>query len=178
MLEVETKYRVLNIRKFRRTLHTLGLRSAGSKTQVDTYYTWVGAKRLGRPHLLRLRQEIFSNHKISVLEYSRSLSREAAYEYEVKIGDAHKLHQLLLLIGFTCAVTVRKKRTEWQRRGVEIELDSVKGIGTFVELEVMGVRKGKALKQIQALALRLGLDESARSENLKYYELALRKKKR
>ena len=79
---------------------------------------------------------------------------------------------LLTALGFTVAGEVRKSRRKahvaWQGRRVEVSLDEVEGLGTFVELElVVGPAEAEAAKTcIAALAERLQLEGSVRRSYL------------
>lgn len=56
-------------------------------------------------------------------------------EYETKIGDYEQLHRILTALGFTPIVRVEKVRKTYSYKDFEIAIDSVKGLGEFVEVE-------------------------------------------
>lgn len=177
MVEVERKYQILNVAAFRRKVRSLNLPQTKSKLQVDTYYSPPHSTFLGQPRYLRVRENIVGRSTKARFEYHVPFGRFAAREYEVEVGDAPTLHYILKRLGFVREVVVRKNREEWERRGVEIELDHVRGVGNFVELEVMGSSQPVALKRIDALAKELGLNSADRSEGMNYFVMCLKKQR-
>lgn len=59
-------------------------------------------------------------------------------EYETKIEDVTQLRKILDVLNFKPLVTVDKKRKVWTYKNYEIAVDSVKGLGDFVEIEYIG----------------------------------------
>ncbi len=177
MIEVERKYRIINIAAFRRRLSHLRLPQSKIKRQIDTYYSPPNESFLGKPRYLRIRESIHGRKIKARFEYHVPYGRYAAREYEVAIGDAHTLYDILKRLGFVRELVVRKVREEWERGGVEIELDRVQGLGNFVELEVMGQSQLLALKRIDKLARELGLSDDDRAEGMNYFTMLLRKRR-
>jgi adenylate cyclase, class 2 len=74
----------------------------------------------------------------------------------------------LEVLGFCAVMEVRKTRTpgviQWQGADIEIALDSVAGLGAFIELEILSpAEELDATKQrLASLAARLGLSQSER----------------
>jgi len=59
-------------------------------------------------------------------------------EYETKIEDLAKLRKILDVLNFKSLVKVDKLRKTWEYKDYEIDLDSIKGLGDFVEIEYIG----------------------------------------
>ena len=59
-------------------------------------------------------------------------------EYETKIEDLAQLRKILNTLDFKSIVTVDKLRKTWVYKDYEIDVDSVKGLGDFVEIEYVG----------------------------------------
>jgi len=59
-------------------------------------------------------------------------------EYETKVENLDKLKKILEVLGFKSLVIVDKIRKSWIYKDYEIDLDSVKGLGDFVEIEYIG----------------------------------------
>ena len=59
-------------------------------------------------------------------------------EYETKIGDLAQLRKILYVLDFKSIVKVDKLRKTWIYKDYEIDVDSVKGLGDFVEVEYIG----------------------------------------
>ncbi len=179
MVEVERKYRITNAAAFRRRVRALGARTGKAKLQVDTYYvplrsaaslrSWFGKQ------YLRIREHRAGRRVYARLEYHVVKTRYLAREYEVEVGDARTVHQVLLSLGYVPFARVRKVREEWRYGGVEVELDQVRGLGSFVELEVLGTGERTALKKIDALAVKLGLAPEHRSEGMSYFKMIVQR---
>lgn len=59
-------------------------------------------------------------------------------EYETKIEDITKLRKILSALDFKSLIAVDKIRKTWTYKDYEVALDSVKGLGDFVEIEYIG----------------------------------------
>ncbi|MDD3190805.1 MAG: class IV adenylate cyclase [Candidatus Pacebacteria bacterium] len=59
-------------------------------------------------------------------------------EYETKIEDLNQLRKILEVLNFKPIVKVDKIRKIWIYEDYEIAIDSVKGLGNFVEIEYIG----------------------------------------
>jgi adenylate cyclase class 2 len=67
------------------------------------------------------------------------------------VGDAAAARALLELLGFREAVRVRKRRELYRLGGVEVALDTVEGLGTFVELESKGALGERLVELLELL---------------------------
>jgi len=73
-------------------------------------------------------------------------------EIEVKIGDLEKMYRILRALGFYEVARVEKQREVYERGGVSIALDEVKGLGRFIEIE--GGSEEAVLRVAEELGLR------------------------
>ncbi len=62
-------------------------------------------------------------------------------EYETKIDDLDRLRKTLKALDFKLLITVDKTRKIWFYQDFEVAMDSVKGLGEFVEIEYKGEDK-------------------------------------
>jgi adenylate cyclase class 2 len=62
-------------------------------------------------------------------------------EYEAGIGDLDQVSKILKALGFKSLVKVDKIRKTWTYQDYEIDIDSVKGLGDFVEVEYIGEKE-------------------------------------
>jgi adenylate cyclase class 2 len=103
---------------------------------------------------------------------------KARREIEVPVDptDEKTLAELLAALGFQSVAEVRKDRQSghfsWQGRSMTVALDSVTGLGSFVELETFAdeAEVDAAQQSLSALAAELGLSGSERRS---YLELLL-----
>ncbi|MGE3315786.1 MAG: class IV adenylate cyclase, partial [Planctomycetaceae bacterium] len=104
------------------------------------------------------------------------------HEIELPVGasaaDAQELEQMLRLLGFEPLRAVEKSRTpyrlDWEGRPIELTVDEVSGVGTYLEIEGMADEKDREAVRdaILRLADRLGL---ANPERKSYLRLLLEK---
>lgn len=84
--------------------------------------------------LLRLRQGPDSR-----LTYKGPYLTDSAFQYreelELAIDDRKTLHQILLRLGFEVAWYYEKQRHAWTYSGMEIALDELPAIGSWLEVE-------------------------------------------
>jgi len=59
-------------------------------------------------------------------------------EYETDVKDGNTVKALLKLLGFSNSVTIQKTRKSYRFDDLAIELDSVDGLGDFMEVEYQG----------------------------------------
>jgi adenylate cyclase, class 2 len=59
-------------------------------------------------------------------------------EYETRIDDLNQMNNILKALNFKSIVMVDKLRKTWIYNDYEIDIDSIKGLGDFVEIEYIG----------------------------------------
>ncbi len=59
-------------------------------------------------------------------------------EYETKVEDLNQIKKILDILNFKSLVKVDKIRKTWIYKDYEIDIDSVKKLGDFVEIEYIG----------------------------------------
>jgi adenylate cyclase class 2 len=173
--EVEQKFRVTDSATIARRLHELGAQEAGVFEQLDHYFNHPSRDFAQTDEALRLRQVGDSNfitYKGPKLDATTKTRREI--ELPVASGKDSLAHyaELLTALGFRHVAKVQKTRRlfhlAWQKREVEIALDSVSGLGDFIELELSADEGGlePAKAAIASLAAKLGLTENERRSYL------------
>ncbi len=117
------------------------------KHQIDEYFSPIHRNFIEvRPvkEWLRLRD---SGAKYSIIyknwHYDESGKGHYCDEYETEIKDLNQLRKILDVLNFKSIVKVDKLRKTWIYKDYEINIDSVKGLGDFVEVEYIG-KNGKA----------------------------------
>jgi adenylate cyclase class 2 len=178
-IEVEQKYLVEDLSAVRSGLRDVGGQEAGERIEVDTYYAHPARDFARTDEALRIRRVDRSNllaYKGPKLDATTKTRREI----ELPLGSGEEVAAdwaaLLEVLGFRPVAEVRKRRQKvrvpWQGRDVDVSLDEVDEVGTFVELELLtteaAVDGAKAV--IASLAEHLGLSESERRS---YLELLL-----
>ena len=114
----------------------------GQQHQVDTYFTPAYRDFTGvRPILewLRLRK---SGKKYSINYKNWHLEKDGRShfcdEYESEISDLKQLKNIFRALNMKKLVTVEKTRKIWVYEDYEIAVDSIDGLGDFVEIEYKG----------------------------------------
>lgn len=112
------------------------------KHQIDDYFSPIHRDFTGvRPvkEWLRLRD---SGGKYSInyknWHYDKNGKSHHCDEYETKIDDLSQFKKILDVLNFKSVVKVDKVRKTWIYKDYEIAIDSVKGLGNFVEIEYIG----------------------------------------
>jgi adenylate cyclase class 2 len=110
---------------------------------------------------LRIREE---NNKI-LFTFKRSVANELdKIERETEIGDASKMRDIILFLGFTEISKVNKKRITAEKNDISICLDEVENLGSFIEIEKL--TDGKASEKVQQELMdflnSLGIESSER----------------
>jgi adenylate cyclase class 2 len=142
-IEVEIKVKVNNLEKIKEKVSKVGKLIKAIK-QIDDYY--IPCQRdffAKKPHpieWLRIR----TNPDKVIFEYDKSINKKAdgeqdyAEEYETEISNVKEFKEILKFLDFKKVVTVEKNREYWMCGGIEVALDDVVGLGSFVEAEAKG----------------------------------------
>jgi adenylate cyclase class 2 len=146
-IEVAVKYQLPDPDALTRRMNELHAVPAGQTRQVDTYFN--------APHRDFLAGEIVSEwlrlrHETSPgspprasFNFKRWLplgSPDATHcdEFESAISDSEAVRKALDALGFTEVITVDKTRSQWRLGEVIVALDTIAGLGSFMELEYAG----------------------------------------
>jgi adenylate cyclase, class 2 len=178
-MEVEQKFPVPGFQAVDAQLASLGAKPSASKTEIDVYYRHPARDFAATDEALRIRRAGETNsltYKGPKIDLTTKTRREIDLPLPPGTGGCQPWSDLLEALGFTPVAEVRKQRVKahvpWQGRSVEVSLDSVDEVGTFVELELVvddaDVESAKGC--IAALAERLGLSGTERRS---YLELLL-----
>ena len=174
-LEVEQKFRVSDHTAVIARLTQYGTLPLGEIEQRDTYYAHPARDFAQTDEALRIRRvgdESCVTYKGPKLDSTTKTRREI----ELPIASAVQFGELLEALGFTQVAEVVKRRrmmrVERTPISIEVALDTIIGLGNFVELEVVAESSDldAARFQIAQLASELGLTDSERRS---YLELLL-----
>lgn len=142
-VEVEIKIEIDNFEEIKAKVAAVG-KLIKSIKQVDDYYIPCHRDFFAqKPHpteWLRIR----TNPDKVIFEYDKSINKkengeqECAEEYETEILNAEELRKILNFLDFRKVVTVDKQREYWDCGDLEIALDKIEGLGSFIEAEAKG----------------------------------------
>ncbi|MFA6410076.1 MAG: class IV adenylate cyclase [Candidatus Buchananbacteria bacterium] len=173
-LEVEIKARCLDPKAVKTRLKKLSAKYVSQVHQVDTYYQISDKYFLNGQPKLRIREE--KNKQQIFLEYHVPIDDFKAKEYETVLGDA-KIGQFILeKLGCPRGLVVDKIREKYRLGKINIDLDLVKGLGSFIEIEIMNSKSDKTLKTIYNLLEKLGVSKNEDVSGQSYLNLLWQKK--
>ena len=181
-IEVEQKFAVDDLAGVEQRLRKLGGKDTGTVEQVDEYFNHPSRDFAQTDEALRVRrigEANFVTYKGPKLDEATKTRRELELPLSPGSVAAADFGQLLVALGFRPVSEVHKKRRTqavvWEGQDVEVALDEVAGLGTFIELEVSAEEEQveAAKSSIVSLAAELGLN---RNERRSYLELLLAKR--
>jgi len=152
-IEVEIQVQVENTKKLLAFLKKNG-KFLGEKHQMDKYFTPAHRDFTKvRPinEWLRLRDSS-GKFSINYKNWHREKEGRSHYcdEYESTIENLEQLENIFKAINTKSLVIVDKLRKIWLYEDFEVAIDSVKGLGDFIEIEYKGTNTKKKPSEITA----------------------------
>lgn len=136
--EIEAKLRVEDLAPVAARLQKCGARFVGEHTQRDDYFEDAKGTLGGSDRCLRIRRETCSGVETRFVTYKGPKQRGAykrRQELEFEVSDPVAAQMLLAALGYDPALVVEKVRQVWELDACQIGLDSLPGLGQFVEIE-------------------------------------------
>ena len=163
-VEVEIKLKIDHPDRVTEKLENLGFTAGRRMLESDTYFTSEQHDFVKLGEALRVRQvrDLETEHETAAITYkgkkldNRSMARE---ELEIQIADAKTGRLLLERIGFHSVPVVEKIRNYLHREEMTACVDQVKGLGDYLELEIIvetEAERAAALQKIESILERLG----------------------
>ena len=151
---LEIKAKCSSLVQARKISRTLGARFGGTLKQTDTYFK---VKR-GR---LKLRE--INEKELELIYYRRENARGSRYsDYTVLQLQKKEAAKRVLESLFETMVVVKKRRDLFLYKNSRIHIDSVAGLGGFVEFEVLLVQGKRQAQQLMSfLQSKFGIDSSS-----------------
>lgn len=182
MIEVEIKLPVYRQSTTQRALLEAGFQPGDLVRESDIYFTSDFHDFMEKDEALRIRssENLTTGAASSFLTFKGpkldqvSMTRK---ELETEVEDADVCRQILLSLGYREITPVRKLRQYYFREDVHACLDTVEGLGVFLELEILVEEEGQrdeALKKTEAILRDLGHDMN---ETTRYSYLYMLQKK-
>lgn len=161
MVEVEVRARLREgYAKVRARLVKKGASFGKPAEQQDAYYrpakrAWV--EQLPGDYVVRVRR----SSKGCFLTYKALTEIRGTWdEHEITVSDPEAAEQMLGHLGLVKVLDLRKKRERAKFRGFEICLDRVKGLGDYIEAEIITrhanreAARRKIIKFLQEIGIR------------------------
>lgn len=168
MQEVEAKAVLKDAVSVLKKLTELGCEFGEAVTQDDTIYVAkTGSIETFLSNALFLRLRVLGNGKViytAKYHENRSAASDTyATEHESEVGSREEMEAILKLQGYSEAVRVLKVRRTTHYKGMELCLDEVEGLGSFIEAERLVSANDdveKVYEELRAFLLTLGIDAS------------------
>ena len=170
--ELEVKIRVDDPVRVVSAIERMGGRLTSSTVEEDLYFAHPCRNFASTDEALRLRRSDGG----AELTYKgpRAMDDRGAksrVEVTVSVGDPEDAVELLGHLGFAPVATVRKRRSYYRTDSAIISVDSVSGLGDFVEVEA--IDPGLGVQGLQSIVRELGLEWHPVRET--YLEMILRR---
>lgn len=160
MYEVEIKLRA-DHGEIEARLAEVGAKPTGTVTQVDTYYDHPVKEFAETDEALRIRRETDTSGEQAKVTYKGPLVDESSKtraELETAVAEGDTMAGILESVGFEPAATVEKERTRYRYDGYTVTLDTVAGLGEFIEVETESAEIDPAREGAVRVLEQLGLD--------------------
>ncbi|HWD17971.1 MAG TPA: class IV adenylate cyclase [Verrucomicrobiae bacterium] len=129
MKNLEIKARCGNWKMIQAALRRLGARRAGTLRQVDTYFHVPSGR-------LKLRE--FSRTRAELIFYRRAENTSRRWShYEIYDAPRPAILRQMLAAALGVKAVVQKRRVLYLHRNARVHLDEVKGLGKFLEIEIV-----------------------------------------
>jgi len=172
--ELEVKFSIGEPSLIRNKLLELGAVHIDTVDQVDIYYQHPCRNFAETDEALRLRENSSKNSGNIELTYKGPKSSgwvKDRVEVVSRVLDSREIQEILEMLGFRVVAKLLKHREFYMIRGVEVSIDSVDGLGNFVEIE----DKGGGLETIREIASLLDLKDPIPKTYLELYLEKFRK---
>ena len=145
MIEVELRFPVKEFQDVKNNLLKLGGVFVNKKKQNDIYFRHILDKE--KRWIVRIRNSKLLTVKTGV---------EGKWNEEEIVVDSpkNKIIDFLEALGFEQVLKINKERHVWKLRDTVLNLDSIEGLGNFVEIE------GESWGKILDVSEKIGLDKS------------------
>jgi len=140
-IEIELKFPLENSKEIITFLDENAEQKSKNVVQKDTYFSPAHRDFLKVEfpfEWLRLRESA-QGFSLNYKHFHPENAKEPEYcdEFETNVSDVETMRKIFGSLDFKKTVVVEKSRSTWIFEDVEIVIDDVKGLGTFIELEAI-----------------------------------------
>jgi len=170
ILEIEIKAYCDNPEEIISKLKNTGASFLSSETEKDVYYNSPDRDFASTDEALRIR----SINEKNILTYKGpkiGLKAKSRIEEETEFCDYRSMVKIFQNLGFVESGRVEKIRKKYRTKGIEVCIDSVQGLGNFIELEKKGTDRINIENELFLFAKELGL---VNFERKSYLEMLLK----
>ncbi len=169
-LEIEIKCYCDSPGEIESRIKSTGAEYVETRSESDVYFNHPARDFALTDEALRLRR-VNDGCKITYKGPKLSKTTKARVEHETTAGDFDEIRNIILSLGFVESGVIEKERKIYSLGESEISIDDVKGLGVFVEIEIIGELKEEIEKELFDTAAKLGLTKFERRSylELKYF---------
>lgn len=163
MREIEVKARVRNKQSLLGMASKQGIKFGPMVVQDDTTYETAIAYEDPAWNIFRIRKQ--DGICILTMKYKASNRPRDNHERETIIADAQQVVDMLARLGYTEGIKIRKGRRTAHYNGLELCLDEIDELGTFIEVEKLADDTSDVdviQKELWEVLHRLGIDTEDR----------------
>lgn len=163
MREIEVKAKVKDKNSLLAKAKAMGIVFGEASLQDDTTYETTTPYVDPSWNIFRIRKQ--SGKNILTMKYKASSRSRDNHERETVIEDAEEMADMLERLGYTHGVRIRKHRQIAKHEGLELCIDEVDDLGTFVEVEKLAADDADvdAIQEtLWQLLLELGVEQEDR----------------
>jgi adenylate cyclase class 2 len=137
-IEIEAKLKVDSHGPIAEKLDSAGAEFTGTQKQTDRYFDDAAGSLLASDKCLRIRTTISETSEktyLTVKGPKQKTNLKKRTEIELPISDPTAAEELLNILGFSQKLVVEKDRKFFRLNDCLIQLDTLPGLGCFVEIE-------------------------------------------
>lgn len=163
-MEIELRAKISNAQLFKEKLNRLNgiAKKKENERQVDIYLKH--KKDEERQSVIRIRKNYENNNAILTFKGSSPKKHDdiAWEDFDTPINNPDNLERLLVNNGYVYVCLIDKTRQSFDYKEFEINIDNVRDMGIFVEIEKMGKENEieKIKEEILKLFENLGINSS------------------
>ena len=163
MREIEVKAKLCNKDNFLVAAEKFGIDFSDPVVQEDATYESELDYADPNWNIFRLRKQ--NSKVILTMKHKASTRSRDNFEYETIVGNVDETIKILERLGYKLGVVIKKQRRTAKYNDLEICMDSVAGLGDFVEIEKLADDNADVDKiqlELWSILNKLGITNSAR----------------
>ena len=163
MREIEVKAKLKNKKGLLLKAQELGIKFGPAITQDDYTYETSLSKDDPNWNIFRIRKQ--GNQTILTMKYKASSRSRDNHERESVVDNAKEVADMLERVGYSLGVRIKKTRQTAKYKDLELCLDEIDKLGTFIEVEKLAqddVDVDEIQSDLWQLLIQLGVNPSDR----------------
>jgi len=177
-MEIELRAQILNTQLLEEKLKQLPniIEKKIGERQIDLYFRH--ESEINEKMIIRIRKNYINNKALLTFKSKSRHSHDIAWQdFDTPIDNPDKLEDLLINSGYVYFCLIDKVRQSFIYKDFEINIDNIRDLGLFIEIEKNGAESEVETirKQIMDLLASLGILENA-IINQGYVQLAINQK--